>query len=118
MVAFNQTNSIDNETTANQNEEEIAMLTLHDPAADRSANATIDEDAAQEPTATKKPRTTRGVVTFFAATALTGAILTGLGLAPRAGQARELATSAQATTEARRLVSVVSPTRDGSTYEL
>ena len=56
MVAFNQPNSIETETRTTQNEEEIAMLTLHDPVADRSASATIDEDAAQEPTATKKPR--------------------------------------------------------------
>ncbi len=65
-----------------------------------------------------KPRTTRGVVTFFAVTALTGAALAAMGLAPKAAQQAELTETTKAIGDARRVVTVASPTRDGATYAL
>src|SRR5438105_12244488 len=64
------------------------------------------------------PRTTRRVVTFLSVAALGGAALVSAGLAPRAGRGDALAADAKAVAEARRAVSVVTPTRDGSDYEL
>lgn len=65
-----------------------------------------------------RPRTTRKVVAFFAATALSAAALAALGLAPRAAQEAELVTTTKAVADARRVVTVAKPTREGATYEL
>ena len=73
-----------------------------------------DPQMAQRPT----PRTSKRVLGAFAAAALTGAALAALGIAPRQARERELAATTQAVAEARRAVTVVRPTRDGTAYEL
>jgi membrane fusion protein, multidrug efflux system len=58
------------------------------------------------------------VVGFFVIAAIGAAGLTALGVAPRAERQAELATTARAVADARRLVTVASPTREGAAYEL
>lgn len=64
------------------------------------------------------PPTTRRVVAFLSAASLAGAGLVFAGVAPRAHRGSELAADAHALTEARRVVTVATPTRDGAAYEL
>src|SRR3954470_3034082 len=84
------------------------------------ANTAVAQDRAAGPQGSKRPRprTTRRVVMFLSVAALGGAALVSAGLAPRAGRGDALAADAKAVADARRAVSVVSPTRDGSDYEL
>jgi RND family efflux transporter MFP subunit len=87
-----------------------------------SATATHEQTTmpTQEQTVTDRPRprTTRGVLTFFAAAAVGGAALAVLGLAPRAGQDEALTATTKAANDARRTVAVTRPSRDGAAYEL
>jgi RND family efflux transporter MFP subunit len=64
------------------------------------------------------PRTSKGVVAFFAAAALSGAALAALGFAQGAGKDGDLTATTKAVADARRTVAVASPSRDGATYEL
>jgi RND family efflux transporter MFP subunit len=118
-----------NETAAQPNAQptsdtrEVAMTTTHttqekhasqgSSAADRSTDPHVGL-AHPRPT----PRTSKGVVAFFAAAALSGAALAALGFAPRAGRDADLTATTKAVGDARRTVAVASPTRDGATYEL
>ncbi|MDB5295056.1 MAG: efflux transporter periplasmic adaptor subunit [Phycisphaerales bacterium] len=82
------------------------------------ANVTIASRAAEPEHPRPAPRTTKGVVAFFAAAGLTGVALTAVGLAPRAGRAGELAAATAGTADARRAVAVVAPSRGAAAYEL
>src|SRR5687768_17269896 len=64
------------------------------------------------------PRTTRRVVLFLTTVALIGTALVAAGVAPRSNRAAELVTDGNAVAEARRVVVVTTPTRDGAAYEL
>lgn len=81
---------------------------------------TIDALAAvaEQPHSRPKPRTTRGVLTFFAAAAVGSAALAAVGLAPRSGQEGDLTATTKASNDARRAVAVTRPSRDGAAYEL
>lgn len=64
------------------------------------------------------PRTTRRVILFLAAAGVAAGALAAVGIAPKVKVADQLAVAAQAATEARKVVSVVTPTKDAATYEL
>jgi RND family efflux transporter MFP subunit len=65
-----------------------------------------------------KPRTTKAVVAFLTAAALTGAALAAVGFTRTTGKDAELTATTEAASAARRAVTVATPTRDGATYEL
>lgn len=64
------------------------------------------------------PKTTKRVVAFFGALAVSAAALAAVGIAPRAERGAELTVTQSAVAEARRVVNVTSPTRDGAAYAL
>lgn len=121
MVCQNEASDETTTSRANDITKEDAMTTT-ETQNDRVTNETQDESRHDNPLVfgprRPKPRTTKGVVAFFAATALTGAALAALGFAPKAGQEAELAQSTQAVGDARRVVTVASPTRDAANYAL
>jgi RND family efflux transporter MFP subunit len=91
--------------------------TNDDPTA-TEAGTTQELPAAQRPNAHPRPRTTRGVLTFFAAAAVGSAALAAVGLAPRSGQEADLAATTKASNDARRAVATTRPSREGAAYEL
>lgn len=104
-------------TNAAREVEEVAMTTVNAPQA-----APVQPSAQQDDGVVAKdrpvPRTSKRVVAAFAAAALSAAALAALGFAPRATREAELAVTTQAIADARRVVTVASPTRDGAAYEL
>lgn len=130
MVAMNethrQTTTPSNHT--NHDTREVAMTTteIQSPktqpyqAAHATAVAGGRDPEHDSPVARNRPapRTTKGVVTFFAAAALTGAALAALGLAPKMSKDAALAAALDGTAAARRTVNVASPSREGAAYEL
>ena len=80
-----------------------------------------EPSAGHDPAAKPKrpaPRTTRRVIAFLSTVAVAGAALVAAGVAPRANRAAELTTDRAAVADARRAVTLASPTRDGAAYEL
>jgi len=104
MICVHDDCSTTHETVAPETIEEPAMQTL-------SEAPSTDNDRPE-------PRTTRGVLTFFAAAVVGSAALAAVGLAPRSGQEADITATTKAANDARRAVATTRPSRDGAAYEL
>jgi RND family efflux transporter MFP subunit len=99
-------------------ENTMVMATQFNQESDVRHAADKGGGAVQEQPKRPAPRTTWKVAAFLSAGALAAAGLVAAGVAPRVGRGAALAEDAKAVAAARRAVSVVSPTRDGTAYTL
>ena len=123
MVAMNETRRqpATHQNHTNQDTREVAMTTTETQSMPTETSQAAHHSAAHDSPVGRNrpaPRTTKGVIAFFAAAALTGGALAALGFAPRAGKDADLTATTAGVVAARRTVAVASPTRDGATYEL
>lgn len=113
MVAINTTSSDTTDAPKAATTEDLIMSTHAQDTIDQLPSEIADAGKPARPA----PRTSKGVITFFAATGLSGIGLAALGYVPRLDDAAKLDAATNAVAQVRRTVTVTAPTKVGG-YDL